>query len=63
LNASNVTYINVSIPRLNGADVNLVIGILQLKDETTVGLAPGQPVSSMYVPLLALNLIAYLVTG
>jgi hypothetical protein len=35
------------MPRLNGAEVNLVIGILQDKDETTVGLAPGHPVSSI----------------
>jgi len=35
------------MPRLNGAVVNLVIGIAQVKDETTVGLAPAHPVSSM----------------
>jgi len=48
---------------LKGEEVNLVIGMVQVKEDTTVGLAPAQPESSMNDPLLALNLIAYLVTA
>ena len=43
--------------------MNLVIGIGQVKEETTVGFAPGHPESSIYDPALVLNLIAYLVTA
>lgn len=53
----------VSVFKLNGELVNLVIGIEHLIAETIAGEAPEHPESSIKEPLLALNLIAYLVTA
>jgi hypothetical protein len=49
--------------RLKGAFVNLVICIVQVNAAIIAGEAPEQPLSSMKVPLLAINLMAYLVTA
>jgi hypothetical protein len=61
--ASRVTSMRVSVFKLNGELVNLVIGIEHLIAETIAGEAPEHPESSIKEPLLALNLIAYLVTA
>jgi hypothetical protein len=53
----------VSIFKLNGELVNLVIAIEHFIADTIAGEAPEHPESSMKLPVLVLNLIAYFVTA
>jgi hypothetical protein len=57
---STVTSIRVSIYKLKGDAMNLDIAIVHFIADIIVALVPAHPESSRYVPLLALNLIAYL---